>query len=349
MSLIRRLVTILLLAAPAAAGAQQSTGDQLKRAIEMYNGFNIEGARPILLNIISPNYLLSVTPAQKVTAYKYLGASYAVLDKPDSAITFFTAALDFDPFTSLDPREFSAAEQAAFNQAKRGIFKVAIRPIVPAVMDSTYAFRLITTHRANLTVTLTDTRDSSRREILYQAENDGLREIPWRGLLRSGERADSVLYELRVEGRSLLGASEGGVTIDRQLFRIEHVFAPLEDTLRAFAPAELLIEEYQASSPWFDLVKGSALAAAAIAIPVLALNRDVPWQGHAAVTAGAAAAAGGIAFQFRRKNRKIPANVAENERRRAQRNEFNAQVRSRNDARIAATILLICPSTGCPR
>jgi hypothetical protein len=349
MSMIRRFVTVMLLAAPAAAGAQQSTADQLQRAIDMYNGFNIEGARPILLNIISPNYLLSVTPAQKVTAYKYLGASYAVLDKPDSAITFFTAALDFDPFTSLDPREFSAAEQAAFHQAKRGIFKVAIRPIAPAVMDSTYAFRLITTHRANLTVTLSDTRDSSRREILYQAENDGLREIPWRGLLRSGERADSAMYELRVEGRSLLGASAGGVTIDRQLFRIEHVFAPLEDTLRAFAPTELLIEEYQASSPWFDLVKGSALAAAAIALPVFALNSDIPWQGHAAVTAGAAATAGGIAFQFRRKNRKIPANVAENERRRAQRNEFNAVVRARNEARIAATILLICPSTGCPR
>ena len=67
-------------------------------------------------------------------------------------------------------------------------------------MDSTYTFQLITTHRANLTLTLVDTRDTTRKEVLYQAENDGLREIPWRGLLRSGARADSAIYELRAEG-----------------------------------------------------------------------------------------------------------------------------------------------------
>jgi hypothetical protein len=67
------------------------------------------------------------------------------------------------------------------------------------------------------------------------------------------------------------------------------------------------------------------------------------------VAAGVGAASGGIAFQYRRTHRKIPANVAENERRRAQRNDFNARVRARNAARIAATVLLICPSTGCPR
>jgi hypothetical protein len=349
MSLTRRVAAVSLVLLPALAGAQQSTEDQLRRAIDMYNGFNIEGARPILLNIISPNYLLSVTPAQKVSAYKYLGASYAVLDKPDSAITFFIAALDFDPFTSLDPREFSASEQQAFTEAKKRIFKVAVRPVAPTVMDSTWAFRLITTHRANLTVRLIDTRDTTRQETLFQAENDGLREIPWRGLMRRGQRADSAVYELRAEGRSLVGSGGGVVTVDRQLFRIEHVFAPLEDTLPGFGPTDLLIEEYQPAAPWFDLIKGGALATAALAIPMFALNRDVAWTGHAATTSLVGAATGGIAFQYRRTHRKIPANVAENERRRQQRNAFNASVRARNASRIAGTILLICPSTGCPR
>src|SRR6185295_13872764 len=106
MSLSPRLVfaTALLLALPTVARAQ--TEENLRKAIEMYNSFNIEGARPILLNIISPSYLLSVSTEQKVRAFKYLGASYAVLDKPDSAVAFFTAALDHDPFTDLDPREF---------------------------------------------------------------------------------------------------------------------------------------------------------------------------------------------------------------------------------------------------
>ena len=226
---------------------------------------------------------------------------------------------------------------------------MAIRPVSARVIDSAYAFRLVTTQRANLTITLIDTRDSALREVLFQAENDGLREIRWNGLLRNGDRADSAIYELRAEGRSLLGGGAGLETVDRQLLRIEHAFAPLEDTLPSFAPSEMLIEEYQQSATWLDLVKGGALAAAAIGIPLFALNNDVPWKGHATVAATAGAASGAIAFQYRRTHRKIPANVAENERRRAQRNDFNAQVRARNAARVAETILLICPATGCPR
>lgn len=349
MQMIRRAALAALLLWPAALAAQQSTEGELRRAIQFYNSFNIEAARPILENILSPSYLRSVTPAQRVTALKYLGASYAVLDLSEKAVEYFIAALDFDPFTSLDPREFSATEQSAFAEAKRRIFKVAIRPVSARIIDSTYAFRLVTTHRANLTVTLVDTRDATRPEVLFQAENDGLREIRWNGLLRNGDRADSAIYELRAEGRSVLGGGGGIATVDRQLFRIEHAFAPLEDTLAAFAPNDLLIEEYEQTATWLDLVKGGAVAAAAMGIPLFALNADVPWKGHAATLATVGAASGGIAFQYRRGHRKIPANVAENERRRAQRNEFNSRVLARNAARIAETILLICPATGCPR
>ena len=347
--MMRRTALAVLLLAPVALPAQQSTADQLREAIRHYNSFNIEGARPILENILSPSYLRTVTPAQRVTALKYLGASYAVLDRQGQAVDYFVAALDFDPFTSLDPREFSAAEQAAFAEAKRAIFKVAIRPVSARIIDSTFAFRLVTTHRASLTITLIDTRDTSRREVLFQAENDGLREIPWNGLLRNGDRADSVIYELRAEGRSLQSGGGGIPTVDRQLFRIEHAFAPLEDTLPSFGPNELLIEEYQQTAPWLDLIKGGAIAVAAVSIPMFALNNDIPWKSHAGIAATVGAASGGIAFQYRRSHRKIPANVAENERRRAQRNEFNSRVGVRNAARIAETILLICPATGCPR
>jgi hypothetical protein len=347
--LTRYLLAALLCAAPVVGTAQQSTRDQLTRAIAMYNAFNIEGARPILLNIISPSYLLQVKPEERVTALKYLGASYAILDKRDSAVTFFSAALDFDPFTDLDPREFSASELGAFSEAKQRIFKVALRPIVARIIDSTYSFRLISTQRANLTVTIIDLRDTTRQEVLFQAENNGSREVPWRGLMRSGRRAEAGTYELRVEGRSVAGGGAGGLTVDRQLFRIEHVYEPLEDTLRAFAPNELLIQEYAAMSPWYDLIKGATLATAAVALPLIALNRDVRWTTHAATASTVGVASAGIAFSYRRKNRKIPANVAENERRRQQRNDYNGRVRARNETRLAATILLICPPAGCPR
>src|SRR5437773_4618424 len=142
------------LMAPAVSFAQ--TQQKLDSAVAMYEAFNIEAARPILLNIISPNYLLQVTNEQKVTAFKYLGASYAVLEKPDTAVQFFVAALDLNPFTDLDPAKFSDAERNAFARAKASIFKVAVKPIDARIIDphntadtASYLFRLITTRRAN--------------------------------------------------------------------------------------------------------------------------------------------------------------------------------------------------------
>lgn len=347
----RRVCLGVLLALPATGIAQQSTADNIKRAIEMYNNFNIEGARPILLNIISPSYLLQVKPEERVTAYKYLGASYAVLDKPDSAVTFFMAALDFDPFTDLDTREFSAAEQNTFSVAKQRLFKVAIRPITPRIIDSAYTFRLITTHRSNLTIVLADQRDTTRSEILFQGESDGPREISWRGLLRSGQRADSTIYEFRVQGVSRV--LSGSSTTERQLFRVEHVYEPLEDTLPSIPASDLLQEQYQPSAPWIDLIKGTSLAVVSAGLPFLALAKDktdlTAWDTHTAAAAGVALSAATIAFIYRRGHRSIPANVRENARRQQQRAMFNAGVRTRNTDRINATTLLICPPTGCPR
>ena len=348
MSLMKRLLPAVLLAlsaAPAVARAQ--TEENLRRAIDMYTQFNIEGARPILLNIISPSYLLSVSTEQKVRAFKYLGASYAVLDKPDSAVTFFMAALDHDPFTDLDPREFSASELGAFNLAKQRIFKIAIKPVAPQRLDSSHVFRLVTTHRANMTVELIQQSDSNRKEVLFQGESEGPRELRWSGLLRTGLRADAAIYELRAIGNSRVQAGSNGA--DRQLFRIEHVFEPLEDTLPSIPQSDLLPEQYRHSAPLYDMFKGGALVAAAIALPMIALNSDISWKPQAATAALVGAASAGISFSYRRNHRDIPANVRENNRRRQQRELFNKGVRDRNDARRAATILLICPVTGCPR
>ncbi len=344
---MRRLVlvaAVLLAALP--RGSRAQTEENLRRAIDMYNAFNIEGARPILLSIISPSYLLSVTTEQKVRAFKYLGASYAVLDKPDSAVAFFTAALDHDPFTDLDPREFSASEVGAFNLAKQRIFKTAIKPVVPQILDTTYSFHLVTTHRANLLVELIPQNDQSRKEVLYEGESDGPREIRWSGLLRDGTRADSTIYELRATGNSRV---QGGSGVDRQLFRIEYVYEPLEDTLPSIPVSDLLPEKYPASAPWRDLIKGGTLAVAAVALPLVALNNDIRWKPQAAAFAVLGAASAGVSFSYRRNHRDIPANVRENNRRRQQRELFNRGVVDRNNARKAATRLLICPVTGCPR
>jgi hypothetical protein len=207
---------------------------------------------------------------------------------------------------------------------------------------------MITTHRSQLRVEMVpQTPDSnSRREVLFQSDNDGPRELPWRGLLRSGQRADSGLYEIRASGQS---ARSNVATSDRQLFRIEHVYEPLEDTLPAFAPNDTLPTEYRSTAPWQDLITGTVLGVAAVSLPMLALDADVKYAPHA-VTAGLVGfTSAAIAFSYRRGHRTIPQNVAENNRRKAQRAAFNAGVQTRNHARLNQTILLICPPTGCPR
>lgn len=353
--MVRRLGLAVLLVAAASVGSGQqaatgSTAAEIKKAIDLYNNFNIEGARPILQNIISPSYLLKVEPEERVTALKYLGASYAVLDKPDSAVTFFMAALDFDPFTDLNPTEFSAAEQNAFATAKQRLFKVAIRPIRPSILDTTYRFQLITSHRSRLTVELIDQRDTTtRREVLLEADNDGPREIQWSGLLRGGQRADSTTYEVRVTGRSLLATMGGQQTADRQLFRVEHVYEPLEDTLPSIPQNELLQQQYRQSAPWRDLGKGMLLAAVAVGLPLAVLDSNVKYVPHMAAAGAIGVGSAFIAFWYRRANRTIPQNVQENNRRQQQRDLFNQGVRRRNADRINATKLLICPPTGCPR
>lgn len=347
---------VLLLSAPPAVAGAQSTQQYIDRAVAMYEALQVEAARPLLLNIISPNYLQTVTPEQKVTALKYLGASYALLDYQDSAATFFVAALDFDPFTDLDASKFSAAELVPFNQAKRRIFKVGIRPITPMVIDpkaeTGYTFQLVTTHRSLLTVELIHQGDPSKVETLFQGESDGVRDIRWNGVMSNGQLADSTIYMLRATASSRLAGSSSAsnATVERQFFKVEHSFAPLEDPLPELVPGvHLLQEKYSASGPWFDLVKGGGVALTAIALPLIAFNGDVKWGVHAiaASVLGLGTAIG--SFAYRHKMREIPENVQENERRQQQRLLFNAGVKARNDARLDARKLIITPAAGIGR
>jgi hypothetical protein len=353
--IVRAAVVALALLCPAIGSAQSgSTREQVDRAIAMYEAFNVESARPILLNIISPSYLQPVSPTERVDAYKFLGASYALLDKRDSAVSFFVAALDFDPFTDLDPRVFSASEIAAFNDAKTQIFKVAIRRVADFVIDpkrdsTAYNFSLITTHRGSLLVELINQRDTTQRETLYEGESDGARRIPWNGVLRNGQYADTAIYQLRARATSLRRPGSQPIS-DAQYFRVEHAFEPLEDTLPAFGAGDTLVTQIPARAPWNDLIKGGSMAVAAIALPLIALNSDVKgWTTHAGVAAGVGLGAATISFAYRRQNRAIPANVAENARRMQQRGAFNAGVRARNQTRLDARKIVLLGLAGLSR
>src|SRR5438552_4071685 len=146
---------VLVLCSAAASRAAAQTQENLQRAIALYDNLEVERARDMFLQVISPSSPFEVTTAQRVTAYKYLGASLATLGRRDTALTYFKGAIERDPFVDLDPQVFTATERQVFGEAKRTLFKCGARPITLTRIDPRSArivFTVLTTHAADLTV-----------------------------------------------------------------------------------------------------------------------------------------------------------------------------------------------------
>jgi hypothetical protein len=349
--MIRRLWFVALLLLPVAAGAQNTTRDRIDRAVALFNNFQVEQARTILQDIISPNYLQPVSPQERVEVYKFLGASLALLSHQDTARTFFTAALDFDPFTDLDANQFGPQELQAFNEAKQSIFKVGVgtirhKLIVPRLDTSLYAFRIVTTNRGRLNVQIISQADSNRREVLFDDENDGLRLVRWNGVLRSGQFADTGIYLIRATGQK-----DGRTpSTAQQFFRIEHHFDPLEDSIPPFQAEQLLQDRIAPRAPYGDLAKGIFAAAGAFGLGSLMMDQNVAgWQTQAVGASAVGLLAGTWSFMYRRTNRTIGPNAAENARRQAERARYNAGVETRNRAKLEARWIIITPLVGFSR
>lgn len=339
----------LLATAPTIVAAQ--TQDLLDKGVKAYQAFQVEQARPFFQQVVSPSNPYQVSPEQRVQAFKYLGASYAVLANTDTAKIYFIAALDIDPFTDLDPAEFSESELGPFTIAKNTIFRIGVKPVLPQVIDPAdatthYQFRIVTTHRADVNVSLVKQSADSLRELLYQGANDGQRPVPWDGFLRTAGRiADSATYVLRVIATSSVLTTRQ-TTTEQQFFRVEQAYEPLEDTLPTLPDSMLLPARIPNSAPWKDLVKGLVVGGLAAGAPALFTQGDIDWQLHAAVGVGVGFLSGVGSFLYRRANPAIPENVAENTRRLAQRQRFNDEVRTRNNAKLAKRTLVITPLTG---
>jgi hypothetical protein len=168
---------------PVALCAQ--TEETLAQAITFYQNLQIEQARDMLEQVISPSSPFEVTPEQRVTAYIYLGATFVSLNQPDSAVFYYRGVVERDPFADLDPRTFTEAERQAFADARQRTFNVGVRPIEATQIDprsGALEIEAITTHDADLRVEVSHTRRQLRFPI-FDGPNDGLRQISWSGVL----------------------------------------------------------------------------------------------------------------------------------------------------------------------
>lgn len=338
-------VVLAVGAAPALA-AQGSTAELLGQAHQFYERLEVERALPLLRQIVSPNWPFEVTPDQRVDAYKYLGACLALAGKRDSAVLYFRAAIERDPFTDLDPSLFTPAQLATFDEARRHTLAVAVRPIQAARVDprtTRVSFTVVATHAALVDVKLSAIGAGSPL-VLFQGTMDGVREIAWDGLLANRRLAPPGRYTLAVAGRSrVTGAADSA----RVYFDLRHEIAQLEDTLPDLDPRVLLPERISAEAARRDVAAGLGVAAAALLIAGAA-NADLGGseRGGADVVAATAAVTGVVAFLAHRRQGAIPQNVTANARHRAQRDSTNVAIRGRNADRIAATALLVSPAAG---
>ncbi len=342
-------LTLVVAAAPAVR-AQTETADLLSQAEQLYERLEMERAVSLLRQIVSPNWAHEITQEQRVAAYTYLGASLALMGVRDSALLYFRGAIERDPFTDLDAQRFTPAQLTLFQQARRLTFAVAARPVAAARVDprtERTTFTIVTTHPASLRVELRSA-EGGTAIVLFHDVSDGMREVPWDGLLPDGRLAPPGRFELAVVGRSQLLARSDSV---RVYFTVAHETPRLEDTLPELAPAQLLPEQLRVSAGRSDLLKGLSVAVGALVVSSVAANGHLGrgGRGLAIAVGGTAGISGVTAFLNARHERELSANIEENSRRRAARAAANASVARRNAEKIAQTILVILPAAGVGR
>ncbi len=340
------LASALLAAAAPTAGGQGNTDEALSQGIALYEKLDVEQALILFRRVISPSSPFEVSREQRVKAYKYLGAALAILGQSDSSIVYFRAALERDPFLDLDPDRFTQQEQIALAEARKRSFATGLRPLAETRWDparETINFAVVTTHQASLRLEI-QPGDGGPAIALHDREGDGIREVAWNGILGTRLAAPGA-YELRAIGRSLL---TGRIDSTSAPFTLRHDFPTLEDTLPALRPDELLPERRPPSAGRISMLKGVAIATATLVIPRLAGNSQLRdgGNGMATIAATAATGAGVMALVVTRRSPEIPANIAQNNVRRAERAAVNAAIVRRNQERLALTKLVLLPGAG---
>ena len=341
------IASACLLAFPRMATAQDNTAEMLTEAVRHYEDLQVERALGVLRRIISPSSPFEVSREQRVQAYTYLGASLALLGRRDSAIVYFRAALERDPFVDLDPQRFTSQERNAFAEAQQRSFGVAIRPVSTARIKpgaGQLGFVYMVTHEASFRLELRPP-GATERATLEQREGRGLNELSWSGILPDGTLTPAGVHELAIVADSRLTGKRDSA---RVFFTVRHDYPVLEDTLPPLGLESLLPERHPSSEPSRELLRGLGIAVAAVLAPVAIGNGELGSGGRtlSMAVAGGAGIAGVVAFVARRRNDQIPANVAENRRRVAEHAARNAEITARNAARLAETTLVVTPGLG---
>ncbi len=335
------LLVLCMLAKP--LSAQDSTAAVLRHARDLYERLELERALPLFRQVVSSGWTLEVSGAQRVEANLYLGSTHMLLGARDSAAAYYRSALERDPFADLDPARFTPSQLEAFRTARRAVFAVGVRPVATTRLDprsGRMTFTIVATHTASVRCEIRPGPQATAFP-LFIGEIQGLREIEWDGVLPNGQLAPSGRYAFVLLGRS---GTQARTDSSSAYFDVQQEFAQLEDTLADLQARDLLAERYPNSAG--DLVKGLGVVGGALFLAGVASNRDLGRSNGMAVVVASGGLAVGVSSFFTHRGRSRPDNVVANNRRRAERAAANEQIRQRNAARLAQTILVITPAAG---
>ena len=324
--------------------AQRTPGEVLSRAVILYEELQLERAVTLLREVTSPSN--TATTGERVQAMKYLGAAFALLGSRDSALAYYRAALERDPFTDLDAAVFTAQERQLFAVARRRTFIAGVR----TVPDSGFVpgrgrapLQFVATQHARMQAVVRRA-DGGEAVATFRWTAEGASESPWDGLDQHGARLPAGRYLL--EATATATADSAGRDTVTLRFGVRYDHEPLEDTLTLDA-GSLLPERQPPSVARSRLAIGLAAAAFAVAVPMAVGNDDLSGTTtHANVMATVTVSAGIAAFIHLRRGSAIPSNVLENARRRETHARHNREIRDRNAARLAQARMRIAPASG---
>jgi hypothetical protein len=340
-------VAVLAVVCSAPAVAQETPADLLAQAKTLYEQLEVERVIPVLRRVLSPSVLLTVSPAQRAEASTYLGAAFALTGQRDSAVFHFRNALQWDPFTDLDPTRFTPAQASLFVEARRRIFAVGIRPAPEATLDprtEPAVFTFVTTHSARVRTAIRRSDSAAATETqVTDGDVSGLHQARW-DLLINGRLAPPGRYALVVVASSRVLTRTDTALV---YFTLEHLGESPEDTIPELGPGQLLAERGSRRTASRGLFAGLGVALGALVLSEGLTSDDLGGgRTPGRLLAATAAGTGVVTFLNQRKGRDMPENVAENARRRGARADSNVAIRQRNAERVARTRVLIAPAAG---
>jgi hypothetical protein len=316
------MVAVMALAGGATGVAAQGATDLVARAVNAYEGLELDVAAGLLRRALAPPLADSLDVAERARALSYLGATEQLREHRDSAVAAFRRLVLLDPRYRLDPYLFPPEMASLFDDVRRQTKVVAIRVAADTTIPLQQGWLTAWLYPSSPhDVTVGIVREDGRplRAVYSGLVGDSL-PVRWDGRDSTGAPAPRGRLWLTVASRA------GGTTARLVQLPLElDVASP--DTVAHPAATGLLPERATRRTGLRSLAAGLLIGAAAVSLPAVVAPGERS-SGTRIAVGGTLALSGVIGYLAQPPGRPLPDNVAAN---RARRDDW----RRRTDAIIA--------------